>query len=122
MTQPAYNRLFVKMVRDKTRVKLESSGICYVSGVTEGVEIHHMHTLSALVNKYLTVNDIDLNKCDKVKVRQDFIDSHQEEIQDQVVLHKDIHKKLHIIFGLKYPEHLVPKVRRWLEKQKAKYE
>jgi len=119
---PRYDRLFVKMVRDKTRKSLVKGDNCWVSGAESSLEIHHMYTLSSLVNDYLVNNNIFIDDTNKIQVREDFITSNYSEMHEQVVLHKSIHKKLHSIFGTKYQNHIVPKVRLWLERQKDKYE
>lgn len=121
MTKPTYDRLFVKMVRDKTRAHLSKDNKCYITGTTEDLEIHHLYTLSALVNDYLTKNDIIVTADNKLDIREDFIREYSDKIQKQYVLTKKMHRKLHIIFGLKYPNHIVPKVERWIELQRDKY-
>ena len=121
MTEPAYNRLFVKMVRDGTRTHLKEADKCYITGETEELEVHHLYTLSALVNEYVQKHNIAITDENKVEVRAEFIAAHPNEIQSQYVLAKRMHTKLHVIFGLNYPTHYVPKVLRWMDKQKERY-
>ena len=120
MTEPKYNRLFVKMVRDATRKHLKEADICYITGETTELEVHHLYTLSALVNDYVLKNNIIVTDDNKLEIRAAFIAAHPTEIQEQYVLAKRIHKKLHVIFGLNYPTHYVPKVLRWMDKQKER--
>jgi len=117
---PTYDRVFVKMVRDKTRKSLVFADACFISGAEVGLEIHHMYTLSSLVNEYLQKKGIVITDENKLQVRQDFIEAYSEEIKEQTVLTKAWHKKLHAVFGYKYPNYIVPKVRRWILLQRDK--
>jgi len=120
MSEPKYNRLFVKMVRDATRVHLKKADKCYISGETENLEVHHLYTLSALVTEFLEKNKITITDDNKLEVRRQFIDANKDKVQEQYVLTKQLHKKLHVIFGISYPNHYVPKVKAWMEKQKER--
>jgi len=120
--KPSYDRLFVKMIRDKTRKSLSKADVCWVTGQVGQLEIHHMYTMSALVSDYLRKHNITITDDNKLEVRDAIIKDEYNRLHEQVVLSKTIHAKLHSIFGTKYPNYIVPKVRLWLERQKDSYE
>lgn len=118
-------RLPLKYIRDYIKRDYKIRDCCYICGCTESLELHHLYSVSELFN----------NWCDKNKIRS--IDTEEQILELRVLFatefeeqlsHKNLftlcsshHKRLHNIYGQRYPNHLVPKVKNWLDIQKDKH-
>jgi len=85
------------------------SSKCFACKSTSNLELHHLYSLSELLNNWL-----DSNKITNV----DTI----EQASELRELCKAHHNNLHSIYGQRYSNHLVPKVSKWLNIQREKYE
>ena len=111
-------RLFVKQIRDKQRSTEQQKISCFVTGRTDNLELHHLYSLSDLVNTFLLRNT--LTSDNRSELRDKFLAEFRDKVDEQYVLTKEVHARLHNLFGGKYSVGVVPKVRTWLTNQRAK--
>lgn len=118
-------RLPLKYIRDYIKKDYKIKDCCYICGLGDSLELHHLYSVSELFN----------NWCDSNKIRS--IDSEEQILELRVLFAKEHadslshenlftlcslhHKRLHNIYGQRYPNYLVPKVRKWLDIQREKY-
>jgi len=118
------NRIPIKWVRDRAKAAYEKKETCYACGTDEDLELHHLHSLTRLLEDWATKKKYDISTDDGIlAVRDEFIEEHNHEIYNLVyTLCNTHHVKLHSVFG-KSPLHSsVLKQERWIEIQKAKAE
>jgi len=115
-------RVAVKHVRDRAKSAYEKQSECHICGSTEELELHHLQSLTLLLEKWARDNKIDISTdAAIIAVRDDFIDQHHCEIYEEVfTLCNKHHVKLHGVFGKAPLPITAPKQMRWIEKQKAK--
>ncbi len=118
------NRIPVKWVRDKAKKAYEKQSHCYICGSDQDLELHHLHSITLLLNNWAEKNQFDISTDEGIlAVRDDFIAEHHTEIYDLVfTLCNKHHVKLHGIYGKAPIPSSVPKQQRWLDLQKAKIE
>ena len=114
----------VKMVRDFIKKDYKAKDCCYICGSIEKLELHHLFSLSQLFNTWIDRNKIRLNNTvEQLKeLRVVFAQDNTEALGNDnlFTLCDKHHKQLHNLYGQKYSNHLVSKIRNWLETQKAK--
>lgn len=119
-------RLPVKFIRDYIKKDYIKADCCYVCGDTSNLELHHLYGLSELFNKWCLDNKIsDKNiEDDILTLRATFYEACIDKLDNTnlVTLCKKHHLALHTIYGQRYSNHLVPKIKNWLEIQKDKNE
>jgi len=118
------NRIPIKWVRDRSKAAYVKKETCYVCGTNEDLELHHLHSLTRLLEDWSTKKKYDISTDEGIlAVRDEFIEEHNHEIYDLVyTLCNTHHVKLHGVFG-KSPLHSsVLKQERWIQIQKAKAE
>ena len=117
-------RFPIKYIRDFIKKDYKLRDECFICGSKEKLELHHLLSISELFNKWCFKNKI--NAIDDVnyikKLRIEFAKDCEEELSHKHLftlcsLH---HKQLHSIYGQTYSNHLAPKIKNWLEIQKAK--
>jgi len=113
-------RLFVKQIRDKQRSTEKPKIECFVTRKKVNLELHHLYSLSDLVNTFLLTRK--LTNSNRTELRDEFLKLNKEKVDEQYVLTKEVHARLHNIFGGKYSQGVVPKVRIWLARQREKNE
>jgi len=118
-------RVEVKYLRDFLKKFYEKDDKCYICGSTENLELHHLYSLSNLWNEWkesceldeLSIDDIDDLRATFYEENKDSLGNH-----NLVTLCKRHHSLLHHFYGLTYTNYKVPKIRRWIEIQKNKYQ
>lgn len=116
------NRISVKWVRDKAKKAYQKADYCYVCGTSEDLELHHLHSITLLLNGWAASKGYDISTDEGVlAVRDEFIEEHKVEIYDLVyTLCNTHHVKLHGVYGKAPAASSVEKQKRWLEIQKDK--
>lgn len=117
-------RIPVKWVRDRAKAAYEKKECCYVCGTKDDLELHHLHSVTILLNNWSEKNGYDITT-DKgiLEVRDQFISEHHKELYDMVyTLCNQHHVKLHGVYGKAPSPTSVDKQARWIEIQKTKYE
>lgn len=123
MAKNTNNRIPVKWVRDKAKSAYEKKDACQVCGTDEDLELHHLVSVTLLLNKWAAENKYDISTDDGIlAVRDEFIEEHNKEIyQDVYTLCNKHHVALHGVFGKSPSLTSAGKQEAWIEKQKAKY-
>ena len=116
------NRIPVKWVRDRAKAAYVKKDICFICGITHDLELHHLHSITILLNNWADKNNYDISTDDGIlAVRDEFIEQHKVELYDMVyTLCNKHHVALHSVYGKAPSPHSVEKQRSWIEKQKAK--
>lgn len=116
------NRIGVKWVRDKAKSAYVKQECCYICGSTEDLELHHLHSITILLNTWADKYSHDISTDEGIlSVRDEFIEVHKHEIYDLVfTLCNSDHIRLHGVYGKAPAPNTVEKQKRWLEIQKAK--
>lgn len=117
-------RIPVKWIRDKAKAAYEKQSFCHICGATEDLELHHLHSITILLNNWAEEKGYDISTDEGIlDVRDEFIDSHKVELYDLVfTLCNKHHVALHGVYGKKPTAASVPKQQRWIEIQKSKLE
>lgn len=122
MAKNTNKRIPVKWVRDRAKSAYEKQGCCYICGTSEDLELHHTHSITLLLERWVASKGYDVSTDEGIlAVRDEFIDSHHEEIYEEVyTLCNPHHVKLHSVYG-KAPALNTAKLQsQWIEKQKSK--
>jgi len=116
-------RIPVKWIRDKAKSAYEKQDHCYICGSTSELELHHLHSITYLLEVWSKAKGYDISTDDGIlKVRDEFISEHREEIYDLVyTLCNKHHVQLHGIYGKSPLPSSVTKQQRWIEVQLAKH-
>jgi len=116
-------RIPVKWVRDKAKSAYEKQAKCYICGSTSELELHHLHSITWLLESWASKNNIDISTDDAIlAVRDSFISSHYTEIYELVyTLCNRHHVQLHGIYGKSPSPSSVAKQKRWIELQCEKH-
>ena len=117
-------RFPIKYIRDFIKKDYKLRDECFIFGSKEKLELHHLLSVSELFNKccvknkVTTIDDVDYIK----KLRVQFAEDCKDELSHEhlFTLCSSHHKQLHSIYGQTYSNHLAPKIKNWLEIQKAK--
>ena len=117
-------RIAVKHIRDKAKAAYEKKSCCYICGTTEDLELHHLHSITKLLNTWADKLNYDISTDEGVlAVRDEFISQHREELYDLVyTLCNTHHVRLHGVYGKAPSPDSVSKQKRWIDIQKAKFE
>lgn len=115
------NRIPVKWVRDKAKSAYEKKDDCYICKTNEDLELHHLASITLLLNAWSKKNKIDISTDEAIlAVRDDFIDQHRTQIYDDVfTLCNKHHVALHGVFGKAPLPSSADRQRVWIDKQKA---
>ena len=117
-------RFPIKYIRDFIKKDYKLRDECFICGSKEKLELHHLLSISELFNKWCIKNKINaIDDVDYIKkLRIDFANDCEEELSHKhlFTLCSTHHKQLHSIYGQTYSNHLAPKIKNWLEIQKAK--
>lgn len=118
------NRIPIKWVRDKAKAAYEKKSCCYICGSTIDLELHHLHSLTILLEGWAARKQYDISTDDGIlEVRDEFISEHYTEIYEMVyTLCNRHHVGLHSVYGKAPAPTSVDRQRRWINLQKAKVE
>lgn len=116
------NRIPVKWVRDRAKAAYVKKEECFICGTKHDLELHHLHSITVLLNGWADRNNYDISTDDGIlAVRDEFIEQHKVELYDMVyTLCNKHHVALHGVYGKAPAPNSTEKQRKWIEKQKAK--
>jgi lysyl-tRNA synthetase class I len=122
MAKNTNNRIPVKWVRDKAKAAYEKDSQCYVCGTSDDLELHHLTSITYLLDKWAAETGYDISTDEGIlAVRDEFIETHRKEIYDEVyTLCNKHHTMLHGVYGKSPLPSSAPKQERWIQIQKAK--
>lgn len=115
-------RLPVKWIRDKAKAAYEKDDVCFVCNTNVDLELHHLHSISILLEDWCNKHDISISTDEDVlAIRDEFIADHYDEIYNQVyTLCNKHHVMLHGIYGKSPANHTARKQEAWLKIQQDK--
>ena len=124
MAKNTNNRIPVKWIRDKAKAAYEKQSQCYVCGTSTDLELHHLHSITILLNRWADRKGYDISTDDGIlAVRDEFIAEHRIELYDLVyTLCNKHHVALHGVYGKAPAFGSEERQKNWIEKQKAKAE
>jgi hypothetical protein len=116
-------RIAVKWIRDKAKSAYEKSNHCYICNSTSELELHHLHSVTYLLETWARRGGIDISSDEAVlAIRDQFIAEHHAEIYELVyTLCNRHHVQLHGIYGKSPAPSSVLKQKRWIELQHEKH-
>lgn len=118
-------REVIKMVRDYLKKNYKSRDCCYICGKTDTLELHHLYSVSELFNVWLDKNNIRINNTveQMLELRVIFAADNAASLSNDNLysLCEHHHRRLHNLYGQRYSNAMVPKVRTWIEIQKSKF-
>ena len=122
MAKNTNKRIPVKWIRDRAKKAYEKDSQCFVCGTESDLELHHLSSVTLLLEKWCKERNIVLNTDEDVlEVRDEFISDHQTELyKDVYTLCNHHHVLLHGVFGKAPQLNSASKQRTWLELQKTK--
>lgn len=123
MAKNTNKRIPVKWIRDRAKRAYEKDTKCFICSASIDLELHHTHSITLLLERWCSVNNIQLDTDDQVlEHRDDFILAHQSEIYEQVyTLCNQHHVRLHQVFGKAPGLTTAARQQRWIELQRDKY-
>lgn len=124
MAKNTNNRIPVKWVRDKAKAAYEKKDSCYICESSQDLELHHLHSMTLLLNDWARKNNHDISTDEGIlAVRDQFIQEHYTEIYEMVyTLCNRHHVALHGVYGKTPQKGSEPKQARWISKQREKYQ
>lgn len=109
----------VKYIRDKAKAAYDKDSKCYISGLTEDLELHHFNSISFLCEKFCKERGYSLE--DVLDWRDEFISLHQKELyEDVVTLTKSWHRRLHSVYGVRPLPSTAAAQAAWCKRQRNK--
>jgi hypothetical protein len=116
-------RIPVKWVRDRAKAAYEKKTECYICGTSHELELHHLHSVTILLDKWAKAKNYDISTdAGILSVRDEFIQEHHAELYDQVyTLCNRHHVALHSVYGKAPQPGSEPKQAHWIETQRAKH-
>jgi len=122
MAKNTNKRIPVKWIRDRAKAAYEKQDHCYICGTDIDLELHHLHSVTLLLEKWTREKGYDVSTDEGIlAVRDEFIDDHKPELYEMVyTLCNPHHVKLHSVYGKAPKPETVTKQERWIEVQKAK--
>lgn len=123
MAKNTNKRIPVKWVRDRAKAAYEKKTECCVCGSATDLELHHLHSVTILLDKWSEAKGYDISTdAGILAVRDEFISEHQVELYDQVyTLCNCHHVALHSVYGKAPRPGSEPKQAHWIETQRAKH-
>ncbi|MFZ9610919.1 MAG: hypothetical protein ACO294_09490 [Methylococcales bacterium] len=124
MAKNTNNRIPVKWIRDKAKAAYEKQDHCYICGTDADLELHHLHSITVLLNRWSDRKGYDISTDEGIlAVRDEFIAEHRIELYDLVyTLCNKHHVALHGVYGKAPAFGSEERQKNWIEKQKAKAE
>lgn len=116
-------RIPVKWVRDKAKSAYEKKSSCYICGCVGNLELHHLHSITLLLEKWAENKRYDISTDEGIcAVREEFILEHHSELYDEVyTLCNPHHIALHGVYGKTPKPGSETRQARWIEIQKQKF-
>lgn len=123
MAKNTNKRIPVKWIRDGAKAAYVKKDKCHICGTTADLELHHLHSITYLLEKWVRENGYDISTDEAVlAIRDEFISAHKFELYDQVyTLCNTHHVKLHGVYGKAPIPGSEPRQERWIGIQKGKY-
>ena len=116
----------VKYIRDLIKREYIKDTKCFICGNLEDLELHHLYGLSQLFNEWLDKQNIkDIETVEEIKkIRVNFQQDNREYLANEhlLTLCSTHHKRLHTIYGQRYNNFMVSKIKRWVNLQREKFE
>lgn len=117
-------RFPVKYIRDYLKKRYQKTDHCYICASTDKLEFHHLYSVSELFNSWCIKNKIsEITTVEEINIyREQFEKDYFWELSNDnaLTLCKQHHERLHNIFGQRYDNSVVKKVKNWVEIQKEK--
>ena len=117
-------RFPIKYIRDYIKKDYKLKDKCYICGSKEKLELHHLFSVSQLFEQWCSENKgTEIDTVEKItSLREIFAVDCKESLDHHnlYTLCKTHHQRLPNIYGQNYSNHLVPKIKNWLEIQKDK--
>lgn len=115
-------RIPVKWIRDRAKSAYEKDTKCFVCGSQTDLELHHLLSITLLLERWCAQQGLVLDSDDAVlAIRDQFISAHHDEIYNQVyTLCNPHHVRLHQVFGKAPGLNTGPRQQNWLQLQQAK--
>lgn len=116
-------RLPVKWIRDRAKAAYNKDDACFVCGTNEDLELHHLHSISVLLEDWCKTKNIDVSSDEAVlAIRDQFISDHYDQIYNKVyTLCNTHHVLLHKVYGKSPANHTASKQEAWLKIQQDKF-
>lgn len=123
MAKNTNKRIPVKWVRDRAKAAYEKQSHCCICDTTVDLELHHLHSVTILLEKWAERKGYDISTDDGIlAVRDEFIAEHHDELYVQVyTLCNPHHVALHGVYGKAPKPGSEPKQARWIEIQREKF-
>lgn len=122
MAKNTNKRIPIKWIRDRAKAAYEKEAECFICGTSADLELHHLHSLTLLLEKWIAETGRDFSSDEStIENRDEFIEAHRKEIYEDVyTLCNKHHVKLHGVYGKAPPLSTAPKQKQWIDNQKAK--
>lgn len=123
MAKNTNKRIPVKWIRDGAKAAYIKQDQCWICGTSQDLELHHLKSITLLLERWAQANNIDLSSDEKVlAIREQFIQEHQQELYDEVyTLCNRHHVQLHGVYGKSPSLTTSPRQQQWLEHQRQKH-
>ena len=112
----------VKTIRDYLKKDYKTKTKCYICGSKDNLELHHLYGVSELFNRWCEKNSIkNITSTEQVEeLRIIFAEDLAEELSNIYLytLCKTHHTKLHNIYGQRYSNSKVTKIKKWIDLQR----
>jgi hypothetical protein len=117
-------RIPIKWVRDLSKKDYVKKDNCEICCTTEDLELHHIYSLSFLLEVWAEKKGYQLTSDEAVlAVRQEFIDEHRKELYNDVItLCNKHHTHLHKLYGKIPALNTAEKQRNWVLRLRQRYE
>ena len=115
-------RIAVKWIRDKAKRAYEKQEHCWVCGTTTDLELHHLHSITLLLQRWAKQKNYDVTTDSGIlEHRDEFIAEHHNELYNLVyTLCNQHHVMLHRVFGKTPKWNSHHKQQHWLQIQRDK--
>jgi hypothetical protein len=123
MAKNTNKRIPVKWVRDRAKAAYEKQSCCYICGTEQDLELHHLHSITLLLERWAETKGYDISTDDGIlAVRDEFIAEHHTELYDMVyTLCNRHHVALHGVYGKTPQWGSEQKQKRWIDIQREKW-
>ncbi len=122
MAKNTNKRIPVKWVRDRAKAAYEKQGSCYICNSTQDLELHHLHSITVLLETWADRKGYDISTDEGILAcRVEFIQAHKVELYEQVyTLCNRHHVALHGVYGKTPQPGSESRQARWIEIQRSK--
>jgi 5-methylcytosine-specific restriction endonuclease McrA len=122
MAKNTNKRIPVKWIRDGAKSAYDKKDNCYICGTTADLELHHTHSITLLLERWVENTGHDVSTDEAVlAIREEFIEDHRKEIYEDVyTLCNQHHVGLHGVYGKAPALNSAKKQGEWIEKQRLK--